>query len=94
VAAPELPPALAEARRAGFTICATSSRGGKPLFTAELPARSVVVLGAEDVGLAPEVARAADVTLEIPGSGHVESLNVAAAAAVVLAELWRRHARP
>jgi len=94
VAAPALPPVLAEARRAGFTICATSSRGGTPLFTAELPARAVVVLGAEDVGLAPEVARAADVTLEIPGSGHVESLNVAAAAAVVLAELWRRHARP
>jgi TrmH RNA methyltransferase len=93
VAAPALPAALAEARRAGFTICATSSRGGTPLFAAELPARAVVVLGAEDVGLPPDVARAADLTLEIPGSGHVESLNVGAAAAVVLAELWRRHAR-
>jgi len=94
VGAPALPAALAEARRAGFTICATSSRGGTPLFAAELPARAVVVLGAEDVGLSPEVARAADLTLAIPGSGHVESLNVGAAAAVVLAELWRRHAHP
>ncbi|HVU53158.1 MAG TPA: TrmH family RNA methyltransferase [Polyangia bacterium] len=94
VTAPALPAALAEARRAGFTICATSSRGGTPLFAAEIPGRAVIVLGAEDVGLAPEVARAADLTLEIPGSGHVESLNVGAAAAVVLAELWRRHAHP
>jgi TrmH RNA methyltransferase len=92
VAAPALPAALGEARRAGYTICATTSHGGTPLFAAELPARAVVVLGAEDVGLPPELARAADLTLEIPGSGHVESLNVGAATAVVLAELWRRHA--
>jgi TrmH RNA methyltransferase len=92
VAVPALPAALAEARRAGFSVCATSSHGGRPLYAAELPGRVVVVLGAEDVGLPPALARAADVTLEIPGSGHVESLNVGAAAAVVLAELWRRHA--
>jgi TrmH RNA methyltransferase len=91
VAAPELPPALAEARRAGFTICATASRGGKDLFAAEIPARAVVVLGAEDEGLAPALTAAADLTLRIPGSGHVESLNVASATAVLLAELWRRH---
>jgi RNA methyltransferase, TrmH family len=94
VAAPALPAALGEARRAGFTICATASRGGTPLFAAALPARAVVILGAEDLGLPAAVARAADLTLEIPGTGHVESLNVAAAAAVVLAELWRRHAPP
>jgi TrmH RNA methyltransferase len=94
VATPALPAALAEARRAGFAICATSSHGGRPLFAAELPPRVVVVLGAEDVGLPPALARAADLTVEIPGSGHVESLNVSAAAAVVLAELWRRRAAP
>jgi TrmH RNA methyltransferase len=94
VAAPDLASALADARRAGFTVCATSSHAGAPLFAAELPARAVIVLGAEDAGLAPELAQAADVTLQIPGSGHVESLNVAAATAIVLGELWRRHAPP
>jgi TrmH RNA methyltransferase len=93
VAAPALPAALAEARRGGFTICATSSHGGADLFAAELPARAVLVIGAEDVGLTPELAKAADLTLRIPGSEHVESLNVSAATAVLLAELWRRHAR-
>jgi len=92
VAAPALTAALAEARRAGFAICATSSQAGTDLFAAELPSRAVIVLGAEDTGLAPATAAAADLTLRIPGSAHVESLNVAAATAVLLAELWRRHA--
>jgi TrmH RNA methyltransferase len=91
VGAPVLSAALAEARRAGFTICATSSHGGTDLFAAAIPARAVIVLGAEDAGLSPELAKAADLSLRIPGSEHVESLNVAAATAVLLAELWRRH---
>jgi TrmH RNA methyltransferase len=94
VAAPALGPALAQARREGFTICATASQGGKDLFAAELPKRAVIVLGAEDEGIEPALAAAADLTLRIPGSGHVESLNVAASASVLLAELWRRFAGP
>ena len=92
VTAPELPAALAEARRGGFTICATSSHGGTDLFSAALPARAVIVLGAEDAGLPPALTKAADLTLRIPGSERVESLNVASATAVLLAELWRRNA--
>jgi len=94
VAAPALGAALAEARRAGYTVCATSSHAGVDLFAARLPMRAVIVLGAEDAGLSPELARDADLTLKIPGSEHVESLNVASAAAVLLAELWRRRAAP
>jgi TrmH RNA methyltransferase len=90
VSTPALAPALAEARRAGFTVCATSSHGGAPLYSAALGPRVVLVLGAEDEGVAPELASSADVTLCIPGSGHVESLNVASATAVLLSEVWRR----
>jgi len=92
VATEVLAPALAEARRAGFTVCATSSHGGTDLYAAAIPPRVVVLVGAEDEGLAPALTRAAQLTLRIPGSDHVESLNVAAATAVLLAEVWRRHA--
>jgi RNA methyltransferase, TrmH family len=92
LSAPDLVPLLTEARRAGFSICATSSHAGAELYAAELGPRVVFVLGAEDEGLSPALARAADVTLRIPGSGQVESLNVASATAVLLAEVWRRHA--
>jgi TrmH RNA methyltransferase len=33
-----------------------------------------------------------DARISIPGSGKVESLNIATAVAVVLAEHWRQHA--
>jgi TrmH RNA methyltransferase len=93
VTVPALVPALGEVKRAGYTVCATSSHGGTDLFAAELPPRTVIVLGAEDEGLPPALASAADLTLRIPGSGRVESLNVAAATAVLLGDLWRRHPR-
>ena len=38
-------------------------------------------------GLAPEVAKACDRLVRIPGSGKMESLNVSAAAAVLVAAL-------
>ncbi|HEY0709322.1 MAG TPA: TrmH family RNA methyltransferase, partial [Polyangia bacterium] len=49
-------------------------------------------VGAEDEGLPPEALEAADLVIAIPGTGHVESLNVAAATAVILGEHWRQRA--
>jgi tRNA G18 (ribose-2'-O)-methylase SpoU len=43
-----------------------------------------VLLGNEPRGLAPEVIAACDGTLSVPTVGQVESLNVAAAGAVLL----------
>lgn len=81
--------ALAQLRGAGFTLAATVVDGGTDLFTAGLPERLVYVLGAESDGMSPALAGHCDVTLSIPGSGAVESLNVSAATAVLLAA-WRR----
>jgi TrmH RNA methyltransferase len=50
----------------------------------------VFVLGAESEGMDRQFASACDLRLSIPGSGAVESLNVAAATAVLLAS-WCRH---
>ncbi len=41
---------------------------------------------ARRAGMSPALAAACDLRLSIPGSGAVESLNVAAAAAVLLAQ--------
>ncbi len=91
VSAPELAAALAACRRAGYAVCATGARG-RDLFAEPLPGRVMVLLGAEGAGLAPELLAHADHLLAVPGTGRVESLNVAAAAAVLLGELWRRRA--
>lgn len=84
--------ALGACRAAGFTLVATSSHAAHSVFETRWPAQAVIMVGSEAAGLPPEVARLADLNVAVPGSGQVESLNVAAATAVVLAERWRRRA--
>ena len=81
--------ALSQLRGAGFQLGATIVSGGEDLFATPLPQRLVYVMGAEGEGMDPQLAAACDLRLSIPGSGAVESLNVAAATAVFLAE-WQR----
>lgn len=80
-------------RNAGFQLAATLASGGGDLFDTALPQRLVYVMGAEAQGMDAELAGQCDLRLSIPGSGAVESLNVAAATAVFLSH-WastRRH---
>ena len=89
-----LPPsaeAIDALRRAGFQLAATVVRGGEDLFAVELPARLVLVMGAEGEGMDAALAAACDRRLSIPGSGAVESLNVAAATAVFLSRWAARN---
>jgi len=90
---PNLSRALNQLKKKDFWIYGADS--GAPAELWQLPdrahsSRRVVVLGAEGGGLRPGVIRALDQRLRIPLRGRVESLNVAAAAAVVLFELARR----
>ncbi len=92
---PNLPRALRDLKQAGFWVFGADPTGGEDLFA--LPDRAlrgdrVLVLGAEGRGLRPAVARELDHPVRIPLSGRVASLNVSAAAAVVLFELRRRQA--
>ena len=82
--------AIAQLRDAGFALAATVVRGGGDLFSARLPRRLVYVLGAEGEGMGEALAQACDLRLSIPGTGAVESLNVAAATAVLLAQWAKR----
>ena len=81
--------AIAQLHGAGFKLAATVVRGGQDLFATTLPQRLVYVMGAEGEGMNQDLASACDLRLSIPGTGAVESLNVSAATAVLLAE-WSR----
>ncbi|MFL6591478.1 MAG: TrmH family RNA methyltransferase [Luteimonas sp.] len=78
--------AVAQLHGAGFAIAATVVRGGSDIFAGGLPKRLVYVIGAEGEGMDPKLAAACDLRVSIPGSGAVESLNVAAATAVLLGQ--------
>ena len=77
---------------AAARVAATVVKGGDDAFAAPLPERLVFVLGAEGEGMDPALAGACDLRLSIPGTGAVESLNVSAATAVLLAAWVKRAA--
>lgn len=83
--------ALAHLRDEGFTLAATLPRGGTSIYSAKLPQRTVLVFGAEGSGMQRELIDACALQLSIPGSGRVESLNIANAVGVMLGEHWRQH---
>jgi len=85
--------AFEQLRAAGFTIASTVVRGGTSLFKAKLPERLVYILGAEQSGVDSALAQASALRLAIPGRGAVESLNVASAASVLMAEWLRQQSR-
>lgn len=79
---------LAAAR---FQLAATLPSKGNDVFSANLPDRLVWVFGAEQSGMSDTALARCSLRCSIPGSGSVESLNIANAAAVLMAEWRRRH---
>ena len=77
--------------QAGVDLLATAADGQYDLWQDQPPRAAVWMLGSERDGLAAELRREATATVAIGGTGAVESLNVASAAAVVLGASWRAH---
>ena len=74
----------------GFQIVAATEKSRKLLYDADFRKPTVIVMGAEDVGISKEVLKLCDEQLAIPLIGAIESLNVSAAAAVMLFEVVRQ----
>ena len=86
--------ALAWLKRDGVRIIAAAP-GGEKLYTdVDLTLACAIVLGSEDRGLGSEWLKASDVRVTIPMRGTADSLNVSAAAAIVLYEALRQRAGP
>lgn len=71
-------------------VIATSQRAKKSIFDVDLSGKVALLFGSEGAGLSAALANAAYETVAIPMPGKVESLNVAAAAAVCLFERARQ----
>lgn len=74
----------------GFQIVAATEKSRKLLYDADFRRPTVIVMGAEDKGISKEVLKLCDEQLAIPLIGHIESLNVSAAAAIMLFEVVRQ----
>jgi TrmH family RNA methyltransferase len=83
--------ALARSYRAdGGHVVATVASSGKPLNEVHIAGRVAVAVGNEGAGLTAALRAEADLAVTIPMPGGSESLNAAAAAAVVLYEVARQ----
>lgn len=87
---PNLADWLAVAKDSGAWVYGAESGAPTPYASADLTGKVVLVLGSEGGGLRRRVAQSCDLLVSIPLRGHVESLNVSAAAAVLLFEVARQ----
>ena len=81
---------LAQLQQAGFQLVAATEKSRKLLYDADFTKPTVLVMGAEDTGISPAVLKLCNEQLAIPMIGHIESLNVSAAAAIMLFEVVRQ----
>ncbi len=82
--------AIALVDRRGLRLLAADPRGGEDYRRVDLSGPIALLLGSEGQGLPPELRRAARPSVRIPLRGRVESLNVAAAGAILAFEVARR----
>ena len=83
---------LGEAKRGGAWVYGADAAATRLYTDVEWTGPAVLVLGSEGRGLRPRVREACDDLIRLPLHGSVDSLNVSAAAAVLLYEAVRSRA--
>ena len=85
---------LAAAKHDGAWVYGAESGAEVPYWKPDYRGRVVIVLGSEGKGLRPRVRAGCDQLVGLPLRGRLESLNVAATAAVLLYEIVRQRTEP
>ena len=81
---------LAAAKEAGFWIWGADAEADQAHTATDLTGSTVIVCGGEEKGLRPRVADSCDGLIALPRRGKVGSLNISAAATVLLFEALRQ----
>lgn len=88
----EVPGLVQRLKRDGYTVLAASPHAGTGMWEMRWPGRMALVMGNEAWGMPAEEEALVDGLVRIPLFGKAESLNVAAATAVLLYEVRRQRA--
>ncbi len=81
---------LHQLKKLGFVLVGTSSHKGSSLYDYRFSERTILVFGAEADGMGRLLQKLVDHHVQIPGTGWVESLNVAVATSLCLGEYVRQ----
>jgi 23S rRNA (guanosine2251-2'-O)-methyltransferase len=88
---PNLGNALKALRSRGWWVAALDSGDDAvDIQTADFPYPLALIIGSEGEGVSPLLRKSADLVLEIPMVGKIESLNAATAGSIAVYELLRR----
>ena len=87
---PNLRYAVYYLKQSGFNSVAATEKADGSIYGADMTGPCAVIMGSEGRGISQSVLSLADVRASIPMSGEISSLNVSAAAAVVLFEAVRQ----
>ncbi len=82
--------ALKYLKDSGLQVVSCSEHGTVPPDQADFSSPTVLVIGSEEDGISQEIIKYSDVTCAIPMKGHISSLNVGSAAAMMLYEVSRQ----
>lgn len=77
-------------KNCGYKVVAVSEKADINYTLSDYTVPVALVLGAEDTGITPEVLKECDVFVSIPMFGHIASLNVSVAGAVMIYEVVRQ----
>ncbi len=74
----------------GYKIVAASEKADINYTMPDYTTPVALVLGAEDVGISPEILKLCDTFVSIPQFGHIGSLNVSVAGGIIIYEVVRQ----
>lgn len=77
-------------RDSGFAVVGTSDKNSCNYTSVDYNGPVALVLGAEDIGISPEVMKLCDTRVVIPEFGQIKSLNVSVAAGIMIYEVVRQ----
>jgi 23S rRNA (guanosine2251-2'-O)-methyltransferase len=74
----------------GLQLIASSEKASDPIYKVDFNQPVALILGAEDIGISPDLIALADQVVKIPVYGSIQSLNVSVAASVLFYEVIRQ----
>lgn len=79
-----------ELKRHGFQVIAADANGAESMWKSDLSRDTLLIIGSEAHGVAPDLLALSDQRIQIPMLGKVTSLNAAVASGILLYEIRRQ----
>ena len=78
------------AHQCGMQVVAATEKGASDYLEVDFTRPTLLIMGAEETGISPELLKMSDIRAKLPVMGQVQSLNVSVAAAVFMYEALRQ----